>query len=215
MSITLEGSLREVLGKKCRSLRNNGIIPGQIFNSKHNINVQFEEKALQNVLKEAGTTSLIEVKVEGKKHNVLVKETQYSLNRQKVTNIDFYEVNMKEKVVTTVPVKMIGNNPLIEEKGAVLVLGADSIDIEVLPTKIPDVIEVDVAIIKTFSDSIKASTINLPDGISLVSNPDTMIATYSETRATRQQEAEEQEAEGDEQVEEGSSSEDGEKSSDS
>ena len=191
MSIKLEAQLRTVVGKKCRSLRAKNIIPGQIYNVKHNTNVQFDKKELGNVLKKVGTTSLVELKVGEKVYNSLVKEAQYSLDRQKIIYVDFYEVNMKKKVTTNVPIRIVGTSTLIEEKGAVLVLGVKNIDIEALPTQIPEFIEADVSTLETFSDSIKASDIILSSGVSLIGNPDVMIATCTEIRAIRQEEQEE------------------------
>ena len=185
--LELEAQLRTVTGKKCRALRAKNIIPGQVYNTKHNTNIQFDEKTLQDTLRQAGKTSLIEIKVDGKIFKTLTREVQYSLNRQRITYADFYEVDMHKKITVTVPVKTFGTNNLIEKSNAIVVNGATSIDINILPSSIPAVIEVDISSLESFSDSIRSADIKLPQAATLVSNPNTMIVTCAETRVTRQQ----------------------------
>ena len=79
MAITLEAEIREVTGKKCRALRNQNIIPAQVYNATSNTNIQVNGKLLKAALKAAGTTKLIEINAGGKVMSSLAREVQMSL----------------------------------------------------------------------------------------------------------------------------------------
>ena len=185
MAITLKGQERSVKGKKVKSLRREGIVPAEVYGKGgDNISVQFDHRELAGVLKEAGTTSLISLDIEGKGVNVLVKDVVRSLDRKSITHIDLYSVNDEIPVKTTVPVKVIGESPLII-KGGVLVTGALSVEVTCLPKDIPSKLTVDAGSIKDFSTVLNVGDIETPEGVEISSNKSVMVAYVSQTRATR------------------------------
>lgn len=152
MAITLKGQERTVKGKKVKALRREGIVPAEVYGKGgDNISVQFDHKELAGVLKEAGTTSLISVDIDGNSVNVLVKDVVRSLDRKSITHIDLYSVNDDIAVKTTVPVRVVGESPLII-KGGVLVTGASSVEVSCLPKDIPAELTVDASTILDFSN---------------------------------------------------------------
>ena len=185
MSIVLEAELREITGKKCRALRNQNIVPAQVYNSEGNTNIQADHNTLKAVLKEAGSTALIEIKAGDKVMNALTREVQMSLDRQRVLHVDFFEVDMTKKVIASVPIELTGDAPLVAE-GAILIVGVASVEVEALPADIPQSVAVSVEGLKEFTDTVTSGDIPLPEGVTLVSNPDVIVATCGETRATRQ-----------------------------
>ena len=203
MAITLKGQARTVKGKKVKALRREGIVPAEVYGKGgENITAQFDHKELATVLKEAGTTSLIAADIDGTSVNVLVKDIVRSLDRKSIVHIDLYSVNDEIEVKTTVPVKVIGESPLII-KGGVLVTGASSVEVSCLPNNIPSELIVDSSSIEDFSNILSVGDIETPEGVEIASNKSVMVAYVSQTRATRSAAAEE----GEEAPSEGASSE--------
>ena len=206
MAITLKGQERTVKGKKVKSLRRQGLVPAEIYGKGgDNLSAQFDHRELQGVLREAGTTSLISIDIEGKEVNVLVKEVVRSLDRKSIVHIDLYSVNTGVAVKTTVPVKVIGESPLIT-KGGILVTGASSVEVICLPKDIPAELVVDSSKLIDFSDVISVGDIEVGEEVEIASNKSVMVAYISQTRATRSAAADEKAA-GSAPSEEGASAE--------
>lgn len=185
MAITLKGQERTVKGKKVKSLRRQGIVPAEVYGKGgENISAQFNHRELAGVLSEAGTTSLISVELGDKSVNVLVKDVVRSLDRKSIVHIDLYSVNDDIPVKTTVPIRVVGESPLIV-KGGVLVTGASTVEVSCLPKDIPSVLKVDATTIKDFSSVLNVGDIETPEGVEIASNKSVMVAYVSQTRATR------------------------------
>ena len=186
MAISLIAQARTVKGKKVKTLRREGLVPAEIYGQGgENQTIQVTEIALRAAIKEAGTTSLISVDVDGKITDVLLKEVIRSMDRKTITHVDLYSVDQNTAVKCIVPVRVIGESSLIAG-GGVMVLGASSVDVLCLPKNIPSELTVDASTINEFSDILTASSIETSEGIELTSNPSTMIAYVSQTRATRE-----------------------------
>lgn len=195
MAITLKGQERTVKGKKVKTLRREGIVPAEVYGKGgDNISAQFNHKELQSVLREAGTTSLISLDIDGKAVSALVKEVVRSLDRKSITHIDLYSVNDKEVVRTNVPVNVIGESVLIA-KGGILVAGTNKVEVACLPKDIPAALTVDSSVINDFSEVISVGDIKTPEGVEITSNPTSMVCYVSQTRATREAAAAEKAAE--------------------
>ncbi|MCM8537829.1 MAG: 50S ribosomal protein L25 [Lentisphaeraceae bacterium] len=186
MAITLTAQERTVKGKKVKTLRREGIVPAEIYGQGgDNISIQVTEKDLKAAIKEAGTTKLISVDVEGKTTDVLLKEVIRSLDRKSIVHADLYSVNENVKVKSIVPVKVTGESQLVVG-GGVMVLGASSVEVLCLPKAIPSQLTVDATQLVSFSDILSAGSIEADEGIEIISNPKLMIAYVSQTRATRE-----------------------------
>src|SRR3989338_8682854 len=111
--IILNASERIILGKKVRKLRQDGILPGHVFGKGlETEHVSVEAKEFLKVFKEVGETGVINLKLgEVKIRPVMVKGVQYHAVTGEPLNIDFYQVNLKEKVKVPVPVILVGEEP--------------------------------------------------------------------------------------------------------
>ena len=186
MAISLKAQERTVKGKKVKTLRRAGIVPAEIYGQGgDNISIQVTETDFKAAVKEAGTTQLISVDVDGKTTDVLLKEVTRTLDRQHIVHADLYSVDPSTKVKCTVPVKVTGESQLVVA-GGVMVLGASAVEVFCLPKDIPSVITADAATLKNFSDVINAGNLEVGEGIEIISNPSLMIAYVGQTRATRE-----------------------------
>ncbi len=190
MAIELKAEPREVFGKKVKTLRNAGFVPAEIYgHGVGNISIQAPEKILKSVLGEAGATNLISIKIGRKKPiNTLARNIQYSPIKHTLLHVDFYAVDMANTVQVSVPIRLIGEEPELVKQGGMLITGITELDLEALPSDLPESIEVDISELTSFGDAIHVSHLNLPDKITVHSSPESLIVTIQPPRVSEEEE---------------------------
>ncbi|MFC1653686.1 50S ribosomal protein L25 [Patescibacteria group bacterium] len=146
--ISLSVNPRKITGRKVKTLRKEGILPANIYGNKvKSQHIQVLQKNFLDSFKEAGETNIIELKVEGEKEKrpVLVSNVQVHPVSGDPIHVDFHQVDLKQKVTATVPVELVGESPAVKELGAVLFTPVSEVEVEALPTDIPDKLEIDIS----------------------------------------------------------------------
>lgn len=138
-SWTLELEKRESLGKnQVKKVRAEEKIPAVIYSvSDEASSVKVSEKEFNRVFKEAGTSSMITLKIDGEERPAIIKDVQKHPYKTGFLHIDFQLLNMNEKVKMTVPVILHGRDR-IKLQPSILIQVLDQIDIECLPKDIPN-----------------------------------------------------------------------------
>lgn len=156
--------------KKATDLRANGEIPANVYGGDFkNQNIAVDSLAFDKVFTVAGESSLINLAIENSEPlKVLVHEIQIDPVTMKVIHIDFYKVNMKEKIKTEIPLKQVGESPAVVDLEGSLVTNKDAIEVECLPSDLVHEIEVDISVLKTFDDVIHVSDLKVPAGIEVL-----------------------------------------------
>lgn len=154
--IPLSAQARTVLGKKVKKLRKEGLIPAHVFGNKiKTVHVQVKALEFAKVFEKAGETSVISLEVDKDKMPVLVRNVQIHPLTDAPLHIDFYQVNLSEKVEVNVPIEFLGEAPAVEKKVGLLLTPLSEITIEALPTDLPENIEVDISKLENINDEIK------------------------------------------------------------
>ena len=179
--IELKVQNREVVGKKVKFLRKQGVVPVHLFG--HNVDslaLQGDAAVLAKVVSNAGRTRLIDLKVGDatKGHNVMVKEIQKDPIKGSLLHVDFYEVNMSEKIRVEVPVMIIGESPALKIRENMLHQDLNSLTIECLPDKMPDRIQVDISVIKEVEQAVRVRDVSIPE-VTILNGADLVIAKVS------------------------------------
>ncbi|HEX2623550.1 MAG TPA: 50S ribosomal protein L25 [Phototrophicaceae bacterium] len=188
---SIEAQPRSITGKKVSQVRNQGLVPGTIYGPKSQpVSIQVPYRPLEIALTKAGGTNLIDLVVEGKTRTVLAREVQRDPIKRTIRHIDFYEVDLLSKIRTSVPLHFVGESPVVAQKRGVLITGPAAITIEVLPTKLLHVIEVDLSSLKNLGDSVTVADLKLGDDIHIVDDPEEMLAKVIQTSAARSEEDE-------------------------
>ena len=161
-----------------KRLRRDGFVPGVVYGGGDGDCTSFkvESRALRQVL--VAGQALIDLKVAGKTRPVIVKDQQLHPVRDEVMHIDLLEVRLDEKIQTTVAVHVEGGEeaPGVKE-GGVLEHVTHQLNIEALPTAIPDYISVDVSGM-AIAATMHLSEITPPEGVEFLDDPEeTIIAT--------------------------------------
>jgi large subunit ribosomal protein L25 len=179
--IELKVEKRAVLGKKVKFLRNKGVVPVHLFG--HNVesaSLQGDAAVIGKVVSQAGHTRLINLKV-GKSEKVrpvMVREVQKDAIKGNLLHVDFYEVNMAEKIKVEVPIVIVGESPALKIRENMLYQTLSSLHIECLPDKMPDRIPVDISSILEVDQAIHVKDIVIPD-VTIMNDGDLTVAKVS------------------------------------
>ncbi|MFA5886582.1 MAG: 50S ribosomal protein L25 [Patescibacteria group bacterium] len=156
-----------------------GVLYGKNFASQ---NLKLKKSDFDKVFARAGESNLVDLEIDSKITKVLVKDTQRDIMKNYFIHVDFYKVDMKEKITTEIPLHFIGESKAVKELGGVLIKDLSVLEIECLPGDLIDHIDVDISLLKTFDDAIRINDLHLPPGITLVHHTNEMIAAIRETR---------------------------------
>ena len=169
---------RTVKGKsKARSLRRDGMVPGvYYFRGEENIDLQIDKKKLYHAMNSG--QHVFEVEMSGAKQYVTIKGIQYHPVTDEVLHIDLMQVNMTEKMKFTIPISLEGEAEGVKE-GGVLSQILTTIDVNCLPTSVPDNILVDISNMELNSNMTVADIVNIPEGVEILSDPESTIATLA------------------------------------
>ncbi len=161
--LSLKAEERIILGKKVKSLRKNGKLPGHVFGKGvGGENVLVSVSDFIKTFHQAGETGLIDLKIGAEKvRPVLVREVQYDPMNGSPIHIDFYQVNLAEKVKVSVPIELVGEQPEKVHLGEVIVLQTlNELEVEALPTDLIEKLEVDISTLKEIDDAITVGQLN-------------------------------------------------------
>jgi len=158
-----------------RRLRNSGKTPGIVYGAGADTQlVELDHNALWHALKkEVFHSSILDLEVAGKSQQVLLRDVQYHPFRQLVLHVDFQRVDASKKLHTKVPLHFMNqeSNPAVKLSSAVISHVLNELEIECLPSALPEFIEVDLAKIEA-GQSVHAKDIPLPAGVALVAHVD-------------------------------------------
>lgn len=185
---------RKVLGKQVKKLRRDGIIPGNVYGkSIKSEAVQADAKEFDAVYKQAGETGLVDLDLGGKITPVLIHNIHKNF-RGAVLHADFFQVNLKEKVKTTVPLEIIGEPKAVTDKIGLLMNILDEVEVEALPEELPEKIEVNVEHLANINDQITVAELKIPTGVEVLTDASQVVSKIGELVTKEAQEEAEAEA---------------------
>ena len=191
--INIAAEPRTVIGKKVKRLRCKGVVPAVIYGTKETVHIQMENLALRRTLRQAGTTNLVDIELGQKKHTVLVREIQSHVTRGDLIHVDFQEVDLKATITAEAELVTVGQSLPAAEGLGIATLTMRSLEIESLPDALVSTIEVDLTLIKTPGDSISIGDLAVPEGVTILGDPDTTVARFEIVREEEEEEEEEEE----------------------
>ncbi len=191
---------RETGSAASRRIRNQGDVPAIVYGAglDEPVLITVNRRELRTALTtEAGTNALINLDIDGTEHLTLARQIEKHPYRTEIRHVDFVTVSLTDTIVTDVVLEFVGT-PVATEEGGVLSTPISSVSIEVLATKIPSHIEVDVSEM-TMTDSLRVSDLPELEGVTYLDDLDRTVATIVIPRALIEEE--EEVAEGEELLE--------------
>jgi large subunit ribosomal protein L25 len=153
---------RSATKHSAREARVEGLVPGIVYGAGVTpVSVTVNRSDLLRIYRRAGTSSLIDLDVGGKKEHVLIHDVQWHPVRSEMNHIDFLAVDMKKKTTVHVPIVFEGEAPGVKLLGGLLMKDHEHISIRCLPKDIPHDIRVDISVLQNIHDHITVADLKL------------------------------------------------------
>lgn len=176
MSYQLTAELRNVKGDKIRA---EGKLPAVVYGvGKESQSLSLSPVDFLKLFKKAGESSLIDLSIGGKDAGkVLVQDVQYDPVSDAIIHVDLRSIDMNKEMTAPVVLRFVGESPVIKASGGTMVTTVSSVTVKCLPKDLVSQIEVSLAGLVTFEDTIKVKDIKVPAGITITSpNADDLVA---------------------------------------
>ncbi|MDQ3008774.1 MAG: 50S ribosomal protein L25 [bacterium] len=143
--ITITAQARQVIGKKVKALRLQGLVPANVMGGDVKPTpISLGKSAFDKLYRQVGDTGLVYLTIEGEKvpRPVLLDEVSYHPVTNQAMHAVFKQVDLKEKITAEIPVELVGESGV---KDGVVLLGFNTIEVEALPTDFPESFEIDIS----------------------------------------------------------------------
>ena len=172
---------REVLGKKVKQLRRQGLTPANIYGNRvESTAIQVSSDELRHVLRTAGRNDIVYLRLDGDEPRpTFIRAVQRNPLTDAILHVDFYQISLKEKVRLEVRLQLVGQPPAVDLYGGTLLHSLDEIAVEGLPTDIPSLIEVDVSGLAEIGDSLHVRDLPIPPNVTVLTDPELVVASMA------------------------------------
>jgi large subunit ribosomal protein L25 len=176
----LKVELRNGTGKEInKKFRRKGNVPGILYSphDKENILLKVKRENLLRLLS-SKTHQLIDLEIDDGKKKVsrlaVIKDFQYNTLKKQIVHVDFYGVTLKEKLTMEINIELIGK-PIGAKDGGILNVELRKVEIECLPSQVPESLKVDLSNLK-IGDNITVGEIQVPKGVEVLTKSDRIVA---------------------------------------
>jgi large subunit ribosomal protein L25 len=175
--VVLNAERRAVIGKQVKALRREGKLPAVIYGRRTEpINISLDAHSASLTLGRLTSSSLVTIAVDGQEYPALVREKQRDYIKNRLLHVDFLAVSLTENIRATVSVNLVGVSMAVKDYNAVLVANLQSLEVECLPTDLPERIDVDISALARPGDGVRVRDVVVSDKVRLLDDPDTMVA---------------------------------------
>jgi large subunit ribosomal protein L25 len=185
----LEATKREP--GKANELRTAGRIPAVIYNKELNESISVDLRAFDRAFRAQGTSSLIDLDVNGEVHAVLVKQVQMNKRRREPMHVDFYAITANQPVEVAVPIEITGVAAGVKDHAGMMDVQRREVRISILPRLIPSHIELDVSELQ-IGDSLHVQNLvaSLPSEATVLDDLELAIVAIVPPRLAEEEEDE-------------------------
>lgn len=187
--VVLKAEKRDVTGKQVKALRRAGKLPAVIYGRHVDpVAISLEAHSTGLAMTKLTASSLVTIELDGKQYPTLVRDRQRDYIKGNLTHVDFMVVDLTEKIRTNVGIQFVGISPAVKDYNGVLVHNLEKLEVECLPTDLPERIVVDISILKQIGDGIRVREVDamLTDKVLVLNDLDDMVAVVT---AAREEEA--------------------------
>ncbi|MBI5127525.1 50S ribosomal protein L25 [Candidatus Roizmanbacteria bacterium] len=179
--LTLDVKTRELTGKKANKLRKEGLVLANIYGPEFKSqSVSVDLKTFTKTYRTARETAVVYLNLNKDEIPVLIKNVQKHPVSDMILHVDFRNIDLKKKIETAVPVKVIGASEAVTQKSGVLLVQTDTVLVEAFPQDIPSQIEVDISVIKDIGQEIKVGDMKKSDKYEIKTPPEKVLVSVVE-----------------------------------
>lgn len=166
-NISLKLETRTVSGKKVAGLRAEGKVPSVVYGgTAEPISTQSGIVETTKVTRTAGRHSPVDLVIDGKKALAIIKSIDFDPVKHILQHVSFQTIKVNEKIVTEVPIHLIGVGESPAERAGLVVLQAiEHLEVRAIPANLPESLEISILELTTDEDKITVGDIKLPDGV--------------------------------------------------
>jgi len=183
MTTTLAVTARDG-SEKADTLRAHGNVPAVVYGPKQEpISVELDAKTFEKILKEAGESTIIELKGLKEPVEVLIKKVEFNPVKKQVLHIDFYAVERGKEMTTSVAFEFIGEAPVEKSGEGSVTKVLHEVEVTCMPKDLPANIEVDISSLAAVEDKIHIGDLKVPKGVTVHAESEDSVAVVSAARA--------------------------------
>ncbi|WP_366923350.1 50S ribosomal protein L25/general stress protein Ctc [Metallumcola ferriviriculae] len=189
--VMLDAKERAKSGKGyARRLRDKGLVPSVVYGKEiDSQTLEISAKEMEKLLSNFGDNALVKLKVGVTEFNTLIREVQRNPVRGDVVHVDFMQISMKDKLQTVAPIHLTGDAEGVKE-GGILQHGLRELEVECLPTDIPEYIRADISELK-IGDTLTVADLDVQENVEIISDPNSVVATIVAPRMEEEEDTEE------------------------
>ena len=165
--ITLNLGIRTAEGKQVSKLRNDGFVPSVVYGgTSAPISTQSNAVDTLKVVRAAGKHSPVNLTIDGKKKLAIIKAVDMDPVKHTLRHVAFHTIKQNEKIVTEVPIVLVGEGESAAEKAGLIVLQAiEKVEVRAIPADLPESLEISIVDLATDEDKLTMNDIKLPKGV--------------------------------------------------
>lgn len=179
---SLDAQKREILGRRnIKKLRRDGILPANVYGKKmESLAIQVKTTDFLKVFSEAKETGLVTLNIGDSSYPVLIHNLQVDPVSDKPLHADFLQVDLKEKVTATVPIEFTGESSVEKNQEGIIVPQMREIEVEALPTDLPEQITVDISGLEKVDDAIKVADLKVDrEKVEIKDDPERIVVSVA------------------------------------
>ena len=185
----LKASARQPLGKRSRRVLREGKLPAIVYG--HNTEptpILLDKLEFQKVFVKSGRTHLVDLAIDGRTEKVLVREIQTHPRRLGPIHVDFYQVDLQEKIEVEVPIHLVGESAPVKRGDADIMQPLHTIRVQCLPSDIPESLEIDITPLEEIEMELRVSDLTVPKNVTVLEDPDELIVKIVHKRELKVEE---------------------------
>lgn len=182
--VVLKAEKRDVTGKQVRALRREGKLPAVIYGRRvEPMAIALDAHSAGLTLGKLTSSSLVTIDLDGTEYPALVREKQRHFIKGDLMHVDFLAVSLTEKIRASVRLEFTGVSIAVKDYNGVLVKGLDELEVECLPTDLPERIIADISLLMQIGDAIHVHDLAVPENVRVLDDPDEMVAVVTLAKA--------------------------------
>lgn len=170
--VRVNAQRRTVTGKAVRKLRREGQIPANIYgHHTEPTPIQLDEQEFSRFLKTHAATTIVSLALgDGAAQTAVVRHVQRKPVTGDIEHVDFLHVEMSEPIHARVPIRFEGEEQVVKETSGIVLHLQESVELEALPTQLPDAVTLDVSQLHELNTSLHISDLRVPSGVRVLTD---------------------------------------------
>lgn len=160
-----------------KNIKDSGFILACVYGPKsENANLKLKKQDFVNFYNKVGQSQIFNLTIDGKNSaRVIVKNIQKSRMQNEISHVDFYQVDEARKVVVEIPLLFVGESETVKKMGGTMLINRETVTVKCLPGDLVKNVEVDLATLKTFADSIRVKDLPIAKSVEILGHPGELI----------------------------------------